>query len=438
MIRSVTTESYQNYDGLLLAAEIIVIGGSTRQKYSVGTQTYEDDRTLVPCILYADMACKDPAVPDATFGFDSIEWWKDVPDDTNPSLRITNPSAAILDDVDVIDEQTGETTHQAAWREYDYLISDGSERPWCSDVPAGALVIRKNVEPRTSEHVYAVIKSTDPRTLGEIRQVRHINLTTDAFDDASVYIRGSWGRQVVFDPLTLAVPAGGASAYETPWNHTVSVRLHGVEGVIPVADSCFQWLIGDLTAPTGWRKMTELEKKMYGISDDTVADLTIDLRCLFGEMKLRCYGCRLPDSGTWADPTQTENPFYDTSLVVKLNASVYPSPVLEAGASQNREMSADAVYDMKYKYGNTMLADGKDEFFRNYWHGQNISTRQKFTFPAGPHLSFRPCDYGVAYADGFLVGSDVAVFAGCRPVSDSGRIVVDDVTGKVVISPIFE
>jgi len=437
MIKSVTTESYQNYDGLLLTAEIIPIGGSVRQKYSVGTQTYEDDRTLVPCILYADMVGIDPAVPDAPFGFDSIEWWKDVPDDNKPTLRITNPSAPILDDVDVIDQETGETTHRAAWRDYDYLISDGSNRPWCSDVPSGALIIRKNVTSRTSEPIFAVIKSTDPRSLGEIRQVRHINLTTDAFDDASVYMRGSWGRQVVFDPLTLAVPAEG-SAFDTPWNHTVSVRLHGVEGTIPVEDSCFQWLIGDVTTPSGWRKLTELEKLAYGISDDTVADLTIDLRCLFGEMKLRCYGCRMPDSGTWTDPTLTDNPFYETSVAMKLNASVYPSPVLEAGAQQNREMSVDSVYDMKYKYGNTMLADGKDEFFRNYWHGQNLTTRQKFSLVAGPQLSFRPCDYGVAYADGHAVGADVEVFAGCRPVSDGGLPVVDDVTGKVVISPTFE
>jgi hypothetical protein len=56
MIKSVTTESYQNYDGLLLAAEITNPGGSKRQIYSVGTDTYEDDRQLVPCILYGDMA----------------------------------------------------------------------------------------------------------------------------------------------------------------------------------------------------------------------------------------------------------------------------------------------------------------------------------------------------------------------------------------------
>ena len=47
-------------------------------------------------------------------------------------------------------------------------------------------------------------------------------------------------------------------------------------------------------------------------------------------------------------------------------------------------------------------------------------------------------NYGVAYADGHAVGADVEVFAGCRPVSDGGLPVVDDVTGKVVISPTFE
>ena len=437
MIKSVTTESYQNYDGLLLTAEIISLGGSVRQKYSVGTQTYEDDRTLVPCILYADMVGIDPAVPDAPFGLDSIEWWTDVPDDTKPERRITNPPAVILDDVDVTDPQTGETTHRAAWRDYDYLISDGSERPWCSDVPAGALIIRRNVASRTSEPIFAVIKSTDPRSLTEIRQVRHLNLTTDAFDDASVYIKGSWGRQVVFDPLTLPLPAQGASIFDTPWNRTVSVHLQGVEGTIPAEESCFQWLIGDQNTPSGWRKLTELEKIIYGISDDTVADLTIDMRCLYGEMKLRCYGCRMPDDNVWIDPTQEENPFYETSLVMKINGTVYPSPVLQAGAEQNREMSVSTVFDMKYKYGNTMLDDRKDEFFRNYWHGQNITTRQTFQLGAGPQISFRPCDYGVGYADGLSVGADVAVYAGCKPVTQDGYIVIDDVTGKVLISPTF-
>ncbi len=437
MIRSVTTESYQTYDGLLLSAEITNPGGSKRQIYSVGTGTYEDDRTLVPCILYGDMAVKDPAVPEKTFGMEGIDWWTDVPDDTKPQRKITNPSATILDDVDVVDPETGEITHRAAWRDRDYLISDGSERPWCTDVPAGALIIRKNVEARTSMTIYARLKSTDPRSMTEISVVRHTNLTTEAFDDSSVYISGSWGKQLVFDPLTLPLPAAGASIFDTPWERTVSVRMHGVEGVLAVEDCCFQWIIGDDTQPSKWRKLTELEKMAYGIGDDTVADLTIDLRCLYGEVRLRCYGCRLPDSGTRVDPSLTDNPFYDTSLVVKVNESITPVPVLTAGAEQNREMTATVVFDMKYKYGNTMLDDRKDEFFRNYWHGQNTATRQKFTLQAGPQVRFRPCDYGVAYADGYAVGADVAVYAGCKPVSLNGYIVVDD-SGKVVISPTFE
>lgn len=438
MIKSVTTESHQSYDGLLLAAEITTIGGSTRQIYSVGTNTYEDDRTLVPCILYGDMAIKDPAVPDATYEMESIDWWTDVPDDTKPERKIVNPPATILDDVDVVDQETGKTTHRAAWRDYDYLISDGSNRPWCSDVPAGALIVRKNVEARTSITIYARLKGTDPRSLTEISVVRHINLTTEAFDDASITINGTWGRQVVFDPLTLPAPAQGASIFDTPWERTVSVHLHGAEGDIPAADSCFQWLIGDTSVPRGWRKMTELEKTVFGITDDTAADLTIDLRCLCGEMKLRCYGCRLPDDGNWTDPTLVENPFYETSVVMKVNRDVFPSPVMEAGAQQERDMSVSVRFDMKYKLGTTQLPDSKDELFRNFWHGQNIRTRAKFALTAGPQLSFRPCDYGVAYGDGFTVGCDVAVYAGCKPVSQGGSIVVDDISGKVVICPTFE
>lgn len=436
MIKSVTTESYQNYDGLLLAAEITNPGGSKRQIYSVGTDTYEDDRQLVPCILYGDMVVKDPAVPEMTFGMEGIDWWTDVPDDTKPERKIVNPSSVILDDLDVTDPDTGETIHRAAWRDCDYLISDGSERPWCTDVPAGALIIRKNVEARTSMTIYARLKSTDPRSMTEITVVRHTNLTTEAFDDASVYISGSWGKQLVFDPLTLPEPAAGTSIFDTPWERTVSVRLHGAEGAVALADSCFQWLIGDLTTPTGWRKMTDIEKTAYGISDDTAADLTIDLRCLYGEVKLRCYGCRLPDDGNWTDPSLTENPFYDTSLVLKVNRDVYPMPVMEAGAQQERDMSVPVRFDMKYRYGNTQLADSKDELFRNFWKGQNIRTHQKFSLGAGPKLSFRPCDYGVGYGDGFSVGCDVAVYAGCRPVINNGSIVVND--GKMVISPTFE
>lgn len=436
MIKSVTTESYQVYDGLLLSAEITNPGGSTRQIYSVGTDTYEDDRTLVPCILYGDMALKDPAVPEATIGMEGIDWWTDVPDDSLPGRRIINPSATILNDVDVVDPDTGEMTHRAAWRDYDYLISDGSNRPWCSDIPAGALIVRKNVEPRTSMTIYARLKSTDPRSLTEIKVVRHINFTTEAFDDASTSIRGTWGRQVVFDPLTLPEPASGTSIFDAPWERTVSVRLNGVEGTVPVAGSCFRWLIGDLATPTGWRKMTDIEKTAYGISDDTAADLTIDLRCLYGEVRLRCYGCRMPDDGKWIDPSLTENPFYDTSVVLKMNRDVFPMPVLESGAEQERDMSVPMRFVMNYRYGNTRLTASRGELFRNFWKGQNVRTRQKFSLGAGPRLSFRPCDYGVGYGDGISVGCDVAVYAGCRPVSLNGSVVTEG--GKMVISPTFD
>lgn len=442
MIKSVTTESYQNYDGLTLAADITVIGGSTRQIFNVGTQTYEDDRRLVPCILYADMAGRDPSNPESVIGLSGIEWYSDNPDNPDAlieDIRIVNPSSTILDDVDVIDPETGEVTHEAAWRAYDYLISDGvPTHQWCADVPVGALIVRKNIPARTSMSVYAVIKSVDPRFQSEIRITRFKNFTTEAFDDSSVKMEGSWGSQIVFDPFAVPEPTTqGGDALEEPWLRTVSVHMNGVDGVIPAAESCYQWLIGDENAPSGYRKFTELEKKVLGISDDTVADLTIDIRCIQGEMLLRCYGCRLADGDEWTDPTAELNPFYDTAVAVRYNETIRCAPVCRGGADQGYAMSRPSKWDMRYMYANKPVADGKRSFFRNNWKGQDIHTREKFSLGASPSLSFLPCDYNIGYGDGYTVGADVAVYGGHKPVTCDGKVVVDD-QGRVVISATYE
>lgn len=423
MIKSVTTESQQYYDGLTLAAEITVLGGSTRQIYNVGTQTYEDDRELVPCILYADMDGKDPSARNSNIGLNGIEWYTSPPKENDYSTgRITNPSTV--------------PTNPSQYRKIDYLISDGSSSPWCAGVPAGALIVHKNVEARTSMPIYAVIKSTDPRFNTEIRIVRSENFVTEAFDDSTVAIEGTWGSQVVFDPL--AVSESGTDVLAQPWLRSVGVHLNGPEGVVPVASSCFQWMIADETVASGFRKFTELEKETLGISNDKAAELSIDIRMLQGEMTMRCYGCRLAEDDVWTDPLQTPSPFYETTVAVKLSSAISATPECLGGADQGYNMSEQSKWSMRYVYANKQVPDNKKSFFINYWKGQNIRTRAKFSLPPGPSLSFRPRDYNITYADGYTVGADVAVYDNCKPVEDANHtIVVDDTTGAMVISPTF-
>lgn len=434
MIKSKTNQSSQHFDAPSLGAEIVTLQGSTRQTYYVATKTYEDDRTLVPCILYADMQAAGKELQDILTG---IEWYDRPPLEGDTTTgRISNPDAIILESTDEYDED-GVLVNPAAWRSYDLLISDGSNKPWCNGVPAGALIIRKNIPVKTSVIIYAVIKGIDPDTGSEMRMQRHEGLDTTLFDDSTVTISGSWGQGIVIDPLGIPEPlTQGNTVLDEPWWRQVTAQLHGVEGDVAPGEACYLWLIADSAAVTGFREMTAEEKRVMCVSGEKTATLRFDARLVCGELTLRCYGCRRDEGDTWTNPLSKDSPFYETTISIAINSTLEAVPRMIFGAKQGPEMNSPCSYEMEYRYNNKPVPAAKAVLMRAQWIGASLKTGLQTRMTAAPNQIFRPVDYSFPYPEGYALNAEVTVYAGCKPVRVAGNLVCD-ASGNVVISPTF-
>ena len=262
MIRSRTNSGEQSFDALSLSADIVILGGSTRQMFYTTEGTFEDDRKYVPCILGGKVYVNDPSnIMTGWATLTDIEWYDQVPIDGDyVTGRITNPAQSVLDDVDVYDEETGELTHEAAWRSSDYLISDGSDSAWCSNVPNFCLIVRKNVPQLTAMPLYGVLKFVDTRTGLTIRVTRTIDFTTEQYNTEMVVMKGDSGDEVLLDPLSFSdtIPAG-KNILDIKWTRTVNAQLIGTDGNVPDNEACYLWCTEDSSTVTGWRPFTDDE-----------------------------------------------------------------------------------------------------------------------------------------------------------------------------------
>lgn len=434
MIKSKTNQSSQHYDASSFGAEIIVLQGSTQQVYYVATKTYEDDRTLVPLILYADMQSAGLTSKEILSG---IEWYDRPPMEGDYITgRIVNPDAAILDSVDVYDGDVLVTP--ASWRSQDYLISDGSNRPWCSGVPEGALIIRKNIPAKTSVMIYAIIKGPNPNTGLEMRVQRNTSLTTSFFDDTTITVSGSWGRGIAIDPLSIPEPlTAGNTVLDEPWWRQVTAQIHGVEGDVAAAEACYHWVIADDSELLGYRQFTDEEKAVMQITGETAATLRFDARLVGEETTFRCYGCRLAEDDEWTDPLAEDNPYYETTIVVRTNDTLEATPRMLYGAQQGPDMMQPCAFVMDYRYNNRPVPPTKAVLLQPHWKGYSLRTGIESQMGTSPNLLFHPATYGFSFPDGFAINADVAVYAGCAAVV-SGTNYVTDTNGNFIISPTFD
>ena len=467
MIRSKTNQSADIvFDALSLSADLITRGGSVRQMFYTNEQTYEDDRRYVPCILDGFVYANDPAnIMTGEVPLSDIEWYTRMPIENDYATgRITNPSEEVLNDVDVIDPETGEITHEAAWRSCDYLISDGSNRPWCEDVPEMCLIVRKNVPQLTSMPIYGVLKFIDTRTGLTMRVLKSKDFSTEVYDADAVTMRGDCGDELLLDPLSFTdtIPSG-KTIIDIPWTRTINVQLQGGEGDIADASANYLWVVEETdsnVAPTGWREFNAIEKAAMNISGEKTKSLSLDTRLINGSLSLRCYGGRRESGESWSSPlTDEHNPFYEVRLtmivpgttpgtkrkpqgdnttqahVLMATDKFVAEPVQVTGNRQNAAMSIPCHYDMKLRYNGHDVPANKRSLFLFHWWGQNLKTGEVNSLGYGPTLDFVPNQYGYTYPEGFVVWADVEMFICMGVVKDSGNIVLDD--GKVVICGIF-
>lgn len=432
MIRSNNRYAENSFDGLTTSAEITVIGGNPRQIFSpVPTPgTFEDDRRMVPCILYGHVSVADPAnVMSGNVELTGIEWYDQEPKEGDYTTgRITNPS--------VIPSEASQ------YREIDYLISDGSGSAWCSGVPAGALIIHKNVASNNGLTIYGVLKYVDQRTGYPVRELRSIDISTSGFDNDSVILKGPDTAEIMIDALSISdtIPAG-QTVIDIPWTRHIDVQLNGAEGNVADGDACYLWLTRD--AGGDWREFTEVERTFLSLTGIQTKRLQFDARFIEGTMELRCVACRRAAGGAWVSPTsKTDSPFWDCRVTQNMNWKVTADPVQRRGSAQDVSMRTPFSYAIDIRYNGKPIPANKLELFRVSWKVKGrvvtggTARYDENSLGWGPTAIFVPADYGYTYADGFTIWAEVYTFKGCRPVVNGSAYVVQG--GAYVFAPTFE
>jgi hypothetical protein len=465
-IRSRRNESQQHFDALSISAEIVILGGSTRQMYYTVEKTYEDDRRFIPCILGGYVCTNDPDnIMTGEQPLNDIEWYNQMPVDGDYTTgRITNPSDEVLNDVDVIDPVTGEVTHEAAWRAYEYLISDGSNRPWCEDVPALCLIVRKNFPALTATSVYGVLKFLDQRTGTTVRKPCNEEFSTEVYNTDMTTMRGDSGDEIQINPLSIkdTIPIG-KTIIDIPWTRTIGAQLQGEEGDVADAQSCYLWMVEEpdsSIAPSGWLEFNELELAVLVINGHKTRSLSIDARMVHGSLALRCMGCRREEGDEWIDPrTKDDSPFYETRITMVTPGSTSGSkrkpagdataaqdvlnsegvfladPVQTTGNHQNIAMNIPCHYDMQLRYNGHDVPQNKRSLFLIHWWGQNLKTGVINSFGYGPSLDFVPNQHGYTFPDGFVVWAEIDVLQCFGVVKSGSSVVMSDNT--IVINGIY-
>lgn len=466
MIRSKSNKSEMVFDALNISAEIIILGGSLNQLYYTIEQTFEEDRRYVPCILGGYVYANDPCgIMTGEVTLSDIEWYTRMPIENDYATgRITNPSEEVLNDVDVYDPETGEITHEAAWRSCDYLIADGSRRPWCSDVPMMSLIVRKNVSQLTSMPIYGVLKFVDQRTGLTIRVLKNVDFSTEIYSSETFAVRGDCGDELLLDPLSFTdeIPSG-QTIIDIPWMRTINVQLEGTEGDVADSHANYLWLVEESDtniAPTGWREFSLVEKTAMSISGEKTKSLSLDTRLINGSLNLRCYGSRRERGGSWISPlTNEHSKFYEVRVTVIVPGTTpgtkrkpqgdntspanvmmatdkfVAEPVQVTGNYQNVEMSIPCHYEMRLRYNGHDVPANKRSLYLFHWWGQNLKTGIVNSLGYGPTLDFVPNQFGYTYPDGFVVWADVEMFTCVGVVKDNGNYVMDG--DKLVLCGIF-
>lgn len=427
------------FDALSMSADIVILGGSTRQMFYTTESTFEDDRKWVPCILGGKVFVNDPSnIMTGFVTLSDIEWYTQMPIEGDYQTgRISNPAQSVLDDVDIYDEETGELTHEAAWRSEDFLISDGSNAAWCDNVPNLCLIVHKNVTRLTAMPIYAVLKFVDTRTGMTMRVLKSIDFTTENYNTDMIVMKGDCGDEVLLDPLSFtdAIPTG-QTILDIPWPRSVNVQLIGTDGEVPDNEASYLWVKEDSTSASGWRQFTEEEIENLQLTGVKTKTLTFDARMIQTKFKVRCYGKRKEADEAWQNPLSDNNPFYTTQFTMTLNDTLHADPIQLTGNRQDVHMSIRASYEMQLRYNGRDVPQNRRCLFRIHWKAQNLKTGAIISLGTTPNISFIPSEKGFSFPEGFNVWADVSLYSGCDIVVENDSQVIDD--NQKVISPSFE
>lgn len=437
MIRSRKQQSENVLDGLVVGGSIFPLQGSNSQIYYGATEEWESDRRYVPCILFGAVNTSDPSdVMNGEQALTGIEWYTDVPTGDLLTYRIKNPAADIL-------SATDSQGAPAAWRSIDYLISDGSNDPWCAGVPEWGLIVHKNVPHNTTMQLFAVLKFIDKRTGVTVRKVASIGFATEYFDNVSLRVEGNRPEDWVMDPIAAPEPlASGHDILDEPWTRTFAAQLKRGDNDVPDAEACYLWVVKDTTEALGWRRMTSDERNLLGISSDTVKQISLDTRIVMDGISLRCYAKLRPSAAAWSSPLGSSNPFWECRMTMKMSDNMSVVTKQTAGFDQDTKMDKTCRYTAEILYNNKPVPANKYGLFRIIWIGTNMSNGALLTVGEGRTCQFVPKKFGFTFPAGFAVHAEAYVLKTCAIVtddSDSNCIIVDDTNqNEVIIDGVYE
>lgn len=397
MIRSRTNQSNGALDALTVWGHLQTLQGYTSQIYYEVLQEYEADRRYVPLVLYPDVYVADPS--GAMTGhpvISNIEWYSDVPqktpsgDDDHITNRITNPSYV--------------PTNPDAFRNIDYLISDGSEAAWCQGVPRGGLIVHKNVAALEGQMIYAIVSFVDGRTGGIVSRMLSEQLSTEYFDDTTLTMEGDRGDEWIMDPIAFPEPTTiGANVTSEAWSRNVSAQLKLKGEAVADAEASYQWLVRDDTAARGWREFTVGETNTLLISGNNTKTLTLDVRYIDKDLHLRCYAAQRESGDAWASPFADGNPYYEVHLTMEMSQELVAHVVQTRGFEQNYDINKLCHYDISLKYGQRDVPSDKTGLFVVTWKAINLSTFAQQTLGTGMSIEFTPSAKGFSFPDGWGV-----------------------------------
>ena len=430
MIRSRIHQSENVLDGLVVGGELFSLQGSTSQIYYSATEEFVSDRRYVPCILFGSICTSDPSgVMNGEQTLTGIEWYTNVPNGDMLTHRISNPAANVLS---AADSQGA----PAAWRSVDYLISDGSNDPWCAGVPKWGLIVHKNVPHNTTIQLYAVLKFLDKRTGVTVRKVASIAFATEYFDNTSLRVEGNRPEDWVMDPIAAPEPSTSNDILDEPWTRTFSARLKRGDNDVPDAEACYLWVVKDTTATLGWSEMTSDELNLLGISNARVKQISLDARIVMDGISLRCYAKQRTSGAAWSSPLGVNNPFWECRMSMKMSDNITVVTKQTAGFDQDARMDKTCKYTGEILYNNKPVPSNKYGLFRILWMATNMSTGAVVRVGEGRTAQFVPKKYGFTFPAGFAVYAEVYPIKTCAIIvdeSDSNCVIVDENDQNVVI-----
>lgn len=436
MIRSIKHQSDNVLDALSITGNLLVLQGSTSQIFYGATNEFESDRRYVPCILFGSVSAYDPTgFVNGEQVLTEIEWYTDVPDPLN-SNKIENPSAQILSSTDA-------QSSPALWRSVDFLISDGSNAPWCSGVPRWGLIVHKNVPYNETMQVYGLMKFLDRRTGITVKKVAAMSFATEYFDNISLRVEGNKPEDWVMDPMTFPEPVtSGHDILDEPWTRTFSAQLKRGDNNVPDAEACYLWTVKDAGETLGWREMSTDEKNILGISNDKVKQIQLDARLVMDGISLRCYAKQRTSGAAWSSPLSVNNPFWECRMSTKMSDRISVVTKQTAGFDQSPRMDKACTYTAEILYLNKAVPSNKYGLFRILWKATDMANGTVYTVGEGTSLTFVPNRYGFQYPAGFSVYAEASLLKAVAIIvdeSDSNCIITDETNqNEIVIDGVYE